>query len=705
MIKLANTVINRHLDIFRYLLVGAVIVLLTYIYPRNNFKFDYEKDKPWLHETMYAPFSFSIKKPVEEFEREQKEATESVLPYYDFNPAVIVQVQETFKSTLQKAVVEYNQIIAADTTIAEQRDSLLIDQLSYLEKGQMILDAIYEVGILERAEEHQKLESDALVNILSDTNVGSLKTFGDFYSLPTAYQFIVDEVSKEDEIRNAFLVSLVENVIQPNIRYNEKTTNQFREEKVQAILPTKGVIQESEKIIDQGTKVTEEKFQVLNSLREEYQKGEETFASWYKTMGYFLMTSLIMLIFYYYIRTSQSPVYKSLRKITFIFVIILVFQYLISLLVGSVAASDRTLLYAIPFCMVPIIFRTFFGVRLALYGHMINTMISTFILPVGSDYFILQLLVGFVAILANRKAFYWSQFFRATLYVFIAYGLGYLAIFLIREGSPSELQFLPFGWLMVNAFLVLLTFPLIPFFEKLFGFVSHITLVELSDLNNPLLKELSVKAPGTFWHSIQVANLAEAAAYEVGADTLITKVGALYHDVGKMKNPMYFIENQKSQINLHDGLDYKDSAKIIIGHVIDGIETAKTQGLPNDIVDFVRTHHGTTLTDYFYRKEVQANPDQEVDPKLFQYPGPIPYSKETALVMIADSLEAASRSLNNPTQDDIDNLVDGIIQHKIRQQQFENCDLSFKDLKLIRKKFKHLLKSNFHVRVKYPGLN
>lgn len=703
--NLANTVINRHLDIIRYLLVGAVIVLLTWIYPRNNFKFDYEKDKPWLHETLYAPFSFSIKKPAEQFLSEQEEAKKSVLPYYDFDPEVIVTVQEDFKAKLGSAVQEYNRVIADDTSLVDVVDSLLIDETSYLLKGQEILDHIYEVGILERDEAHQTLEAEELINILTDKSFASLKTIGGFYSLPSAYQYIVDEVSQEDEIRNAFLVGLVENVIRPNIKHNESITEKFRQEALKAILPTKGVIQEAEKIIDQGTKVTEEKFQILNSLRDEYQKGEETFASWYKTIGYLLMTSLILLIFLTYIRSSQPRVYSSLRRMTFILVVILIFQYMISLLVGSTAAADRTILYVVPFCMVPIIFRTFFGVRMALYGHMINVMIATFILPLGSDYFILQLLVGFVAILANRKAFYWSQFFRATLYVFIAYCLGYLAIFLIREGSPTELKFLPFGWLTVNAFLVLLTFPLIPFFEKLFGFVSHITLVELSDLNNPLLKELSVKAPGTFWHSIQVANLAEAAAYEVGADTLITKVGALYHDVGKMNNPMYFIENQKSQINLHDGLGYTESAKIIIGHVIDGIETAKNQGLPNDIVDFVRTHHGTTLTDYFYRKEVAANPDKEIDPKLFQYPGPIPYSKETALVMIADSLEAASRSLTNPTQDDIDNLVDGIIQHKIKQHQFENCDLSFKDLKLIRKKFKHLLKSNFHVRVKYPGLN
>jgi len=272
---------------------------------------------------------------------------------------------------------------------------------------------------------------------------------------------------------------------------------------------------------------------------------------------------------------------------------------------------------------------------------------------------------------------------------------------LIRNNGIEHFDFAMFVPIIVNVLLTLLAFPFIPLVERLFGFVSKLTLVELGDVNQPLLKELSNKAPGSFWHSIQVASLAEKVATAVKADPLLAKVGALYHDVGKINQPLYFIENQNTEFNPHDELAPKESTDIIINHVRRGIELAKKHKLPSLIVDFIRTHHGTTRTEYFYKKYIEANPNENVDEKEFRYPGPLPYSRETAIVMLADSIEAASMSLENPTLETIDELVDNIIQYKINEKQLENCDLSFKDLRIASEIFKKLLHSKFHIRVKY----
>ncbi len=702
--NLASYIVNKHYDIFRALLVLIVVLLLIYLYPRNKFKYEFEQGEIWQYETLYSPVDFSIIKSSEELELEQEEARNMISPYYDYDAKIGNQAINEFKEDFK---VRYNELIN-DSSKLMLWDSITIanfDSSRYQKIAVGIMDSIYKRGIIKLDEEHQTAESDFTIN-LKKTQLAILQPLDNFFNEMKAYQFIVDELRKYPEIKDDFLIRLMELKVWNNIIYNKELTEDLRKDQVARILPTRGFVQKGEALIYQGTVVTPEKYQLLVSLREAFtQNDSQAYSSLLRTIGYFLITSLILGVFSILLMTYQPKEYKSLRRLSFIFMLILIFQYSCSFLLSNISTTNTDILYVIPFSIVPVIIRTFFGNRLALYTILINVIIATFVLPVGTDYVFLQIITGLVAIMVNVKAYYWSQFFISTAYVFLAYCIGYLGVFLVREGSFDALTLAPFGMFVVNAFLVLFSYILIPIFEKIFGFVSNITLVELSDLNKPLLKALSIQTPGTFWHSVQVANLAEAAAYELKADTLLVRVGALYHDIGKMENPKYFIENQKSAFNPHDDLPYVESANIIINHVIKGIEMAKKNGLPNDVIDFIRTHHGTTRTEYFYRKEVKEKGVEEVDPKIFSYPGPTPYSKETAIVMIADSLEAASRSLKDPTQEDIDNLVDNIVKHKIDLKQFDNCDLSFQDIKKIKKIFKKLLKSNYHVRVKYPGLN
>ncbi|MBL0343313.1 MAG: HDIG domain-containing protein [Bacteroidetes bacterium] len=358
--------------------------------------------------------------------------------------------------------------------------------------------------------------------------------------------------------------------------------------------------------------------------------------------------------------------------------------------------------YVVPMCILPIVMRVFFDARLALFTHVITVLILGSVAPNGYEFVFMQIIAGMVTIFSVTHLRKRAQLFISAGMIFISYLICYIALSVIHEGSISEVNQTNLIWLIGNVLLTLVSYPLIYIFEKLFGLTSDVSLMELSDTNSPLLRELSIKAPGTFQHSMQVANLAEAAIFKIGGNSLLIRVGALYHDVGKMEMPMYFIENQTTGVNPHDELSFEESASIIIGHVIKGIEKARKNKLPDLIIDFIRTHHGTTMVQYFYQSFLKNYPEQIVDEDDFRYPGPLPFSKETAVLMMADSVEASSRSLSNPNFESINKLVDSIIDRQIEQQQFINCDITFKDISSAKKIFKKMLMSIYHVRVEYP---
>ncbi len=417
-------------------------------------------------------------------------------------------------------------------------------------------------------------------------------------------------------------------------------------------------------------------------------------------LGYFLLTALIIgaLILY------SFKYFPSICKTSSGVLFLVIWPVIFSIVVYLVGKNEVLSLYMIPFCITPIVVYNFYGGRLALFVHIVVVLISSFLSSLGYEFTFLQILAGIVTVLIISETRYWNKFFMAIFVILLTYLIGYLGLALINSGSLISSEIKTFVWLGVNALLLLLAYPFIPIIEKIFGFTSSITIAELADMNKPLLRELSIKAPGTFQHSLQVANLSETAAEAIGANGLLVKTAALYHDIGKMNNPFCFIENNNGT-NPHDELNNFESAKIIIGHVTEGEAMAKKARLPKLINDFITTHHGTTRVEYFYRTQLNDEPDREFDETLFRYPGPKPSSKEQSIMMLADSIEAAAKSLKNPTGGDIDELIDKIVDYKIDEGQLSESALSFRELKTCVETFRTILRSIYHVRIEYPESN
>ena len=400
----------------------------------------------------------------------------------------------------------------------------------------------------------------------------------------------------------------------------------------------------------------------------------------------------------FFLMFFRKDIFNDNAKITFIlFVIIL--QVLMS---KSAINSQLFSIYLLPFCILPIIIRAFYDTRVALFVHLITVLIISFMAPNRFEFAFIELLAGMVAIFSIVNMRNRSQIFISAMVIFITYSISYVSITIIQEGGGEVITWLDIAWFAISAILTLFSYPLIFIFEKIFGFTSDVSLLELSDTNGKLLRKLASIAPGTFQHSLQVANIAEEAIYEIGGNALLVRTGALYHDIGKMEIPMYFIENQANGMNPHEDMSFDESAAIIISHVIKGVEIAKAHNLPEQIIDFIRTHHGTSLTAYFYRSYQKAFPEEIINETKFHYHGPIPFSKETAVLMMADSVEAASRSLKKYDVESIDNLVESIINTQIEQNQFVNADITFKDINTLKKIFKKKIMSIYHVRVEYP---
>lgn len=700
--NIINFIINKHQIIIRYLVVLLTIVVISSLYPRNRFNYDFDLNKPWKYENLYSPFTFTIQKSTDSIVNEERRALSDFHPYYSFDESVLQQVITDF-------LPQYG--VAFQAAKADSLSTLTAkDSIEYIEKiATPLLETIYEAGIVENAGQDKNNPANKQLIRLVRNNRAAVLEIGELYNVLTACTAIREYMKILPDSNAYFMTPILCESLLVNVTYDEEITNKLKTDLLNTISLTSGVVQQNQVIIAQGAIITPERYQVLMSLKNAYESGKLKDTQIYAVdkyltdAGYFIITLLVLGIFILFMQIFEQKAFSSTRKLVFILVSIGLFLYLVAFAVSTKQLNVPSLsLYVLPFALVPIIVKTFFGSRMAIYTHIVIILLSGFIVPLGFEFLFLHFLAGMVAIIANVRTQYWSHFFISTAYIFIAYSIGFLGVSFLQESTLANVKWATYGWLAVNAFLTLLAYPLIPIFEKLFGFVSDITLVELGDLNRPLLKRLSTRAPGTFWHSLQVANLAEAAATEINANALLCKVGALYHDIGKMHRAAYFIENQKTDVNPHDDLPYEESARIIIEHTILGIEMAKKYGLPTIIIDFIRTHHGKTRTEYFYQKYVKEHPKEEVDDKTFRYPGPLPYSKETAIVMMADSVEAASKSLKNPNEEDINRLVDNIIEGKIKQNQFVNCDLSFKDITIIKKVLKKRLRSFYHIRISYP---
>jgi len=680
---------NQYQQIFKGFLFAIAVAILVWIFPQEGkFKYEFSEGKPWLHEDLYAPFDFSIYKLESEIARESEDALNGLPIYFNYIQSDSLLMEE-------QLIPEFERYW--ETAVADSIDNAGYRSRNFEAFRELYYDFLNR-GILDMVPELEDLPAEYPIIVVRD-NVAEEYDLEDLLTLNSAYEEINKELVSRNNLAADVLSGLLIRMLGQNIVYDAEKTRLEKESVLAAISPVHGMVQKGEKIIGRGELVNEERFTILNSLRSNYEENLGGADSYYVILaGHILLIAISISVLLLFLLVFRKEILNNNRKI----VLILLNIILITLLTSLTISIDPAFLYLVPICLVPIIISAFFDTRMALYVFLITIIILGFLVPNSFEFIFLQLITGIIAIFNVASLQRRGQFFLTSVWIFLTYSILYFGLTLIQDGSLTEIDPVMFAMFGGSAVLTLFSYPLIYIFEKLFGFITDVTLVELSNTNNKLLRELSMKAPGTFQHSLQVANLAEDAVFEVGGNALMVRTGALYHDIGKMDNPMYFIENQATGVNPHDDLTSEESARIIIGHVIKGIEKAKKHNLPEQIIDFIRTHHGTRKVEYFYSLYKKETPEDEIDEKEFTYPGPIPFSKETAVVMMADAVEAASRSLKEHSIQNIDALVDKIIDGQMETGQFANADITLKDISRIRKLFKKKLMTIYHVRIEYP---
>ena len=676
-----NKLYRNHSLIYKVLLFVSAVFLIVYLFPKSGkFKYNFKKAKPWQSENLYAPFNFAIKKTDDEIASEKKTITDNAVLYFSIDNTVENEINNRYEAAFKKVF----------------SDSLPRAQLvSLFSLGQEIIRELYAFGVLS---ENHNFSDEKSVVILHG-RVEKHKTV--FLNLikQDAVVSVIDRVLLKYNFSNykTDFISLFFDIIKPNLVFDKSFSDKALQEELDKIAYARGSVEKETLIISKGEVIEGDKFQILKSLQSEYesQVWNESNYNWI-LFAYTLLVTLALLMLLLFLRKYRKDVYENNTKITFILFNI----FLMILITTMVVNYNSKYIYVVPICILPLVFKAFFDARLGLFAHVITVLLLGFVVPNSYEYMFLQIIAGIVTILTISELYKRANLFISVGQITLIYIVAYFAFFVIHEGSIETIKWETFIWFILCGLATLFAQPLIYIYEKLFGLVSDVSLLELSDTNSRLLKELSNKAPGSFHHSLNVANLAEASANEIGANAMLVRVGALYHDIGKMKNPTYFTENQSTSVNPHNELLSKESARIITDHVINGIEIARKNNLPDRVIDFIRTHHGTSLVYYFYMKEKK---DFEETNKLdFSYPGPKPFSKETAILMMCDSVEAASKSLKEPTSTKIDAFVENIINKQIEEEQFLNANITFKEIQSIKKVLKHKLTNIYHLRIEYP---
>ena len=667
--------------IFKYILYVVAVAFIVFFLPKGGkFKYEFQKGKPWQFENLYAPFDFSIQKTDAEIAKEKQIIENNQLPYYSYDEGIVEKVRESFDDEFESQW--------GNTELTRNQKS----RLKYF--AQVILDSVYAKGILQNNGKQVQRNFIYLVkgNEASKVRVSDFLKVSEINNLVSAILDDNNFSAFEKEIQALFF-----DIIEPNVSFDNNLTQKARAEALSKLSYTRGTVDQGRLIIAKGEVVEAENLKILESLKSEYESELWTANNYYFILiGYTVLVALVLIMLFLFLKKYRRTVYENNVKVTFIFFNILLMVFVTTMVIKY---NDQ-LVFVVPLCILPLILKTFFDARLGLFVHVLTILILGFVVPNSFEYIFLQIITGIVTILTVSELYKRANLFVSVGQITLIYIIGYLAFHTIHEGDLSDIEWYTLGLFLLNGMITLFVQPLIYIYEKVFGLVSDVSLLELSDTNSKLLKELSNKAPGTFHHSLQVANLAEAAANEIGANAMLVRVGALYHDIGKMNDPTYFTENQVTNVNPHDELSPKDSARIIVDHVIKGIEIARKNNIPDRVIDFIRSHHGTTLVFYFYKKQKEI--DENVNEEDFRYPGPLPFSRETAILMMADSVEAASKSLKNPTFLIIDEFVDKIISGQMKANQFFNADITFKEIETIKKIFKQKLINIYHLRVEYP---
>ena len=664
----------------RTLLVLITVLLIVWALPRNESKqFRYDIGKPWMYGSFIAKFDFPIYKTDETIKEQEDSLLETYQPYYNYDPAVEKKQVSKFLADFQNGIpgLPHNYV------------RLIADRLHRL----------YQAGIMDTPEYNEAYrDSTSQVRLVSGNNAQSI-SLGCVYSTLSAYEqlFIDEQIAMQRPILQRCNLN---NYIEPNLIYDKGRSETERNDLLSSIPPASGMVMSGQKVIDRGDIVDEYTYRVLSSFEREIKRRSATQTQITNTIiGQVIFVTLMVFLFTMYLGLFRRDYFNKPRSIAMLYTLITLFPVVVSLMMRHNFLS----VYMLPFAMVPIFVRVFMDSRTAFVCHVTMILICTTAVRYQYEFIIIQLVAGLIAIYSLRELTRRAQVFKTAILVGIGSTLVYLALQLMQDNDFSSMDHDMYYHFVVNAVLLLIAYPMMYIIEKMFGFVSSVTLFELSNTNRGLLRDLSEIAPGTFQHSITVGNLAAEIANKIGANALLVRTGALYHDIGKMKNPVFFTENQAG-VNPHDTLTYQESARIIISHVTEGVKLAERENLPTIIRNFIVTHHGTGITKFFYIKYKNEHPEEEVDPAPFTYPGPNPFTREQAILMIADGVEAASRSLPEYTEESISTLVNRMIDQDVTDGYFKECPITFRDLAIAKQVLIERLKAIYHTRISYPEM-
>ena len=668
--------------LYKSLIFIATVSVIVYFLP-NEGKFNYQFDinKPWKYGLLQASFDFPIYKNDMQVQKEQDSILATYQPYFHIE-------KNAEKEMIERLREDYNKTL---------RHSLPgTDYIRYIER---MLKEMYRNGIIA-GNDLTRMEEDSITAIRTvEQNTATSRPVGQLYTVKDAYEYLLNADTTHYK-KKVLQQCNLNNYITPNLIYDEAKSEAAQKDLLSNISYANGFVLNGQKIIDRGEIVNEQTYNILESLRKEWEKRSDSLQEKRLTLaGQILYVGIFLFCFMVYLDLFRADYYERKGSLSLLFALIVLFPVIASVMVSQSLSS----IYIVPFAMIPIIVRIFLDSRTAFMAHVTIILLCSITLRFPHEFILLQVVAGMVSIYSLRELSQRSQLLRTALVVFASYALLYFAFELIHEDDLTKLNTRMYIYFMINGILLLFAYPLLFILEKTFGFTSNVTLVELSNINNSLLREMSEIAPGTFQHSLQMANLAAEAANKIGAKSQLVRTGALYHDIGKMVNPAFFTENQPG-VNPHKSLNYEQSAQVIISHITDGLKLAEKHNLPKVIKDFISTHHGRGLTKYFYISYKNEHPDEEVDAEKFRYPGPNPFTKEQAILMMADSVEAASRSLPEYTEESIGTLVDKIIDAQVAEGFFKECPITFKDIALVKALFKEKLKTMYHTRISYPEL-
>ena len=662
-------------------LVCITVAIIVWFLPRNEGRmYRYDVGKPWMYGSVIAKFDFPIYKTDEAIKHEQDSLLKHFQPYYSLNPLIEKKQVERFLHDYEQGInglpKEYVGIVARQ------------------------MQEIYQMGIINTNEYNNIFkDSTSMIRFVSGKNAKSLKV-SSFYSTIAAYEHIF--ANEKLAAQRAILSRCnLNNYIEANIVYDKEKSDAEKNDLLSSIPLASGMVMSGQKIIDRGEIVNDYTCRVLNSFDKEMKRRSSTQDEIMTTfIGQILFVLILVMMFTSYLTLFRKDYFEKPRSITMLYTMITLFPILVSMMMKH----NFFTVYIIPFAMAAIFVRVFMDSRTAFITHVTMILICAAAVKYQYEFIIVQLASGLVAIYSLRELSKRSQIFITAILVTISSCIVYLALQLMQDNQVFNIDPSMYTYFIINGIFLLLSYPMMYLIEKMFGFISNVTLFELSNTNKGLLRNLSEIAPGTFQHSITVGNLAAEIANRIHANSLLVRTGALYHDIGKMTNPVFFTENQAG-VNPHDQLSDLESAQIIISHVTEGLKLAEKFNLPGIIKDFISTHHGTGLTKYFYINYCNEHPDEQVDKEMFQYPGPNPFTREQAILMMADTVEAASRSLNEYTEESISTLTNKLIDSQVADGFFRECPITFRDIALAKSVLIERLKSIYHTRISYPHLN